>query len=523
MAQTVNSENLIETAQQARDRETLLIFSKLQAQADDLFALYQISQFLNKAQELDELCGDCLRELERITEADLACLYLVNSQNNQLQPQVWHGLPTSPSAQAESATARVWFQQYVPPSYQILELPLLAEERLIGLVLLGHNSVAPRESQFLNTVTKEMGTAIQAMIARQTLWAKEQNLEAIVNGTTDAIIQVDLDQHIRDFNPAAEQLTSYSATEVLGQPCSQILSCTIDSGCGGSCIFAKVIKSGEPLPYLEMKLATKYGPRTVAASVAALVEENRKIPHTQAAAVAILRDVTRQKQIEQMKSDFTAMVSHELRTPLALLRGYSDTLQHLKLSAQEQELCVMGIADTTNRLEHLVEQILDVSQIEAGRLVLNYTSVDLTKLIQHNVNSLPYSEQRERIKLELAPNLPLIQADSLRLEQVLSNLLDNALKYSPSPSPITVQAAEVSGQIELQIQDAGMGVPDGELSLLFNKFQRASNARHQQLPGTGLGLFICRNIIEAHGGRISFSSDAGKGSCVKVYLPIYNK
>lgn len=501
------------SAEEAHEREMQLIFNKLQTQADDLFALYQITQFLGAAQGLDQLCSSCLRELERITNADLACLYLARL-SPELEPKVWHGLATNPPVQPDSEAATAWFSG-VAGSRQVLALPLSTEERLVGLALLGYDETSHRELRFLHTVAKEMGTAIQAMLGRQALIAKEQNLEAIVTGTTDAIIQVGVDSLISDFNPAAERLTGYEAAEVLNQPCLEVLRCAEGSGCGGDCVFAQVLSSGEPIPYAELEIAGRNGLRQVAASVAALKVNTPAAP----AAAAILRDISRQKQIEQMKSDFTAMVSHQLRTPLALLRGYSDTLQHLELSIQEQQYCIRGIADTTIRLEALVAQILDVSRIEAGRLDLDCKPSPLAKIVEQAISNLPRTIDRSRIKIELPSDLPPINADKERLEQVILNLLENALKYSPSNGTVFIRAEQSGGQVQVQVRDEGIGVPSEERELLFKKFQRASNARELQLPGTGLGLFICRNIVEAHGGRINLVSEIGQGTSISFWIP----
>ena len=497
----------------ASEREMHLIFDKLQTQADDLFALYQITQFLGAAQGLDQLCSSCLRELERITNADLACLYLA-TLSPELEPKVWHGLAINPPVQPDSEAATAWFTR-LAGQRQVLALPLSTEARLVGLALLGYDETSQRELRFLSTVAKEMGTAIQAMLGRQALIAKEQNLEAIVAGTTDAIIQVGVDCLISDFNPAAERLTGYEAAEVLNRACLEVLRCTEGSGCGGDCVFSQVLSSGEPIPYAELEIAGRNGLRQVAASVAALKVSTPAAP----AAVAILRDISRQKQIEQMKNDFTAMVSHQLRTPLALLRGYSDTLQHLELSIKEQQYCIRGIADTTIRLEVLVAQILDVSRIEAGRLDLACTPSNLAEIVQQALNNLPPKVDRSRINIELPSGLPRVNADEARLEQVILNLVENALKYSPLNGRVFIRAEQSGDQIQVQIRDEGIGVPPEERELLFKKFQRASNARELQLPGTGLGLFICRNIVEAHGGRISLASEIGKGTSVNLWLP----
>ncbi|HET7081026.1 MAG TPA: ATP-binding protein [Chloroflexia bacterium] len=503
------------SAEDAREREVLRIFRDSQQQADDLFALYQITQFLSAAQELDQLCAIFLRELERMTGAETACLYLATPPAG-LAPQVWHGLAADPPAQPDSETAAAWLQAR-SGDQQVLALPLLAEERLIGLALLAHQGVSGRDLRFLHTVAREMGTALRAMMGRQALLAQEQKLEAIVMGTTDAIIQVAPGGRVQDFNRAAELLTGYTTADALDQSCAEVLSCADGAGCGGACPFAQVLASREPIPYAELLVRAPHGPRHVAASVAALDLD----PHDAPAAVAILRDMTEQKQIEQMKSDFLITVSHQLRTPLALLRGYSETLRHLDLTPREQSTCVTGIAEATERLARLVEQILDVTRIEDGRLELHREPVRLVDVVRRAITGLPYTAYRSRVWAEVAPDLPLLAADPQRLEQVVLNLLDNALKYSSPAGPVLVRARAGAGYVELQVRDEGIGVPAADQAGLFTKFQRAENARRLQVPGTGLGLFICRSIVEAHGGRISLESTPGAGTCVTCRLPIH--
>ena len=501
------------SAEDEREREVLRIFRDSQEQADDLFALYQITQFLNTAQELDQLCSTFLRELERLTAADRACLYLA-SPGEGLQPTVWHGLP-APPPHPDTPAAQRWFEAHAAGD-AVLTLPLFAEDRLVGLALLAHSGAPRRELRFLHTVAKEMGTALVAMAGRQALREQEQKLEAIVAGTTDAIIQVGPDRRVRGFNPAAERLLGGTAPAALGRPCREVLGCGNSSGCGGVCPFTQVLTTREPIPNVEMLVSGPGGTRHVAASVAALDLGTEAA----SAAVAILRDVSKQKQVEQMKADFLTTVSHQLRTPLALLRGYTDTLRHLELSPQERQACIGGISETTARLEHLVVQILDVTQIEEGRMELQREPVRLVDVVRAAVTALPHAVYRSRVWIELAPDLPLLDADPQRLEQVVINLLDNALKYSPPTGQVVLRAERVERRVRVQVLDEGIGIPAEDQETLFGRFQRAGNVRRLQLPGTGLGLFICRSIIEAHGGRIMLASAAGAGTCVSFWLPI---
>jgi signal transduction histidine kinase len=146
--------------------------------------------------------------------------------------------------------------------------------------------------------------------------------------------------------------------------------------------------------------------------------------------------------------------------------------------------------------------------------------VRLVDVVRAAVTALPHAVYRSRVWIELAPDLPLLDADPQRLEQVVINLLDNALKYSPPTGQVVLRAERVDRRVRVQVLDEGIGIPAEDQETLFGRFQRAGNVRRLQLPGTGLGLFICRSIIEAHGGRIMLASAAGTGTCVSFWLPI---
>src|SRR5690349_13103286 len=249
------------SAEDEREREVLRIFQDSQEQADDLFALYQITQFLNTAQELDQLCSTFLHELERLTAADCACLYLA-TPGGSLQPKVWLGLPAVPPPHPDTQAAQRWFQAHAA-DHAVLTLPLFAEDRLVGLALLAHPGGPRRESRFLHTVAKEMGTALVAMAGRQALREQEQKLEAIVAGTTDAILQVGPDRRVRGFNPAAERLLGIPAAAALGHTCREVLGCGPHRGCAEVCPFSHVLTTREPIPNVELVVGEPGQPRHV--------------------------------------------------------------------------------------------------------------------------------------------------------------------------------------------------------------------------------------------------------------------
>jgi K+-sensing histidine kinase KdpD len=174
-------------------------------------------------------------------------------------------------------------------------------------------------------------------------------------------------------------------------------------------------------------------------------------------------------------------------------------------------------------MEHLVAQVLEVTRIEDGRLELQREPVRLVDVVRAALTALPQTAYRSRIWAELAPDLPPIYGDPQRLEQVLINLLDNALKYSPPSGQVLIRAQPAGDAVRVQVLDEGMGIPEPERAAIFDKFQRASNVRHSHIPGNGLGLFICRSIIAAHGGEIAVEAPAGAGTCITFTLPLAAK
>jgi PAS domain S-box-containing protein len=498
------------SGEQERERESIRIFREAQSQADDLFALYQITQFMATAQNLGQLSDTLLREVMRSTEAEAGGLFLKDLYGNALLPAAWLNL-SEPPALADEAAAQAWVEQAVGVGNSLLTLPLSAEEQTVGIALLIGRDFDQHSRRFLQTVAHEMAIALRAMQRRDELTAQEQKLEAIVAATTDGIIQVDQRCRVVGVNPAAATLLEVSETAALGRTCADVLGCA--DSCAGACPFAAVLASHRPIEYQEREVQATTGLRhSVAASYAPLEVGGDDV----LGAVAVLLDISRQKQIEQLKADFITTVSHELRTPLTLLRGYSDTLLHLNLTREQQQQCFAGIADTTAALGRLVEEVLDVTRIEEGQLALQIEELSVQELVETVLHIQP--ERRQRVEVHADARLR-VSGDRVRLTQVLVNLIDNALKYSPGGQPVSLRVRGLDGGVEFVVQDEGIGIPSAEQESIFAKFQRASNARASQIPGSGLGLYICRAIVEAHGGSIWLTSAQQRGTTVGFLIP----
>ena len=242
----------------------------------------------------------------------------------------------------------------------------------------------------------------------------------------------------------------------------------------------------------------------------------------------VFRDVTHQREVDRMKSEFVSLVSHELRTPLTSIKGYVDLLLDGDAGeiTEEQLEYLEIVKNNSDRLVALINDLLDVSHIESGKITLQRTAVDLNRLITGVISSLrpQLAAKQQHLKLEIAADLPAIWGDADRITQVLINLLSNAHKYTLSGGTITLRTYLVEPEyVCVEVQDTGIGLSPSEQAQLFTKFFRAKNPATSDIGGTGLGLTITRSLIEIHGGKITVKSEPGVGSTFSFTLPTTEK
>jgi signal transduction histidine kinase len=232
------------------------------------------------------------------------------------------------------------------------------------------------------------------------------------------------------------------------------------------------------------------------------------------------RRVEELARLSALRADFVSLVSHELRSPMAAVIGASRTLQERwrLLSAEQRESFLALIADETTRLAALVADVLDTSRLEAGTFSYRFEDVDVAGLVRDAVESATLIQQDVEVVASVNGNLPTIRGDQARLRQVLGNLIDNAVKYSPEPGEVEVRAFAADGGVRVSVRDAGPGIPPEHQARVFEKFGRV-DVPGSSKPGTGLGLFIARSIAEAHGGTLEVSSLPREGATFVLTLP----
>ncbi len=246
------------------------------------------------------------------------------------------------------------------------------------------------------------------------------------------------------------------------------------------------------------------------------VEENREEN-----LLLFLRDITEEKRVEAIKRDFVANVSHEMRTPLASIKGYSETLLDGAMDDRNTLRDFLKIIDRhATRMSRLIDDLLILSRLESQQVPVNPCPMDLKGLVLSTTASFERQAADKGIRLSasLPEGLPPVLGDRDRLEQVMVNLLDNAIKYTPSGGSVEVAACESDGMVQVDVKDTGIGIPPEDIPRIFERFYRVDKARSRELGGTGLGLAIVKHIIQGHDGRVWVESEPGRGSTFSFTL-----
>jgi len=240
-------------------------------------------------------------------------------------------------------------------------------------------------------------------------------------------------------------------------------------------------------------------------------------------AVILFRDVTHFRKVEKMRRDFVANVSHELRTPLSIFRGYLETLIDDPHQPPGELLRILEVMERhSNRLNALVEDVLSLARLESPGMEMTLSEVDLPELLHSIMRDWEKRLAAKQLKshLNFPGNLPRLRADETRLQELIYNLLDNAVKYSKAGGTVFLRAEPAGDSIRISVADQGIGIPESDLPRIFERFYRADKSRSSEHSGTGLGLSIVKHIAQLHGGNVEAQSELGKGTTISVLLPV---
>jgi len=338
--------------------------------------------------------------------------------------------------------------------------------------------------------------------------------ETIFAAMQDGLLVVDTRHRISLVNRSLRHLFGLGDS-IVGHPILEIIrEADLDR------LIAETLRTGTPQGHeLIISDSQSNSPRRMQLSAVAMKNE----ADTTTGAVVLFHDITQLKQADEIRRDFVANVSHELRTPLSILRGYIETLlDDPGTSRDELERILEVMKRHSNRLGVLVDDLLTLARLESANPNLQLSDVRLSELFAGIVHdwAKKFAEKKLSVDIAIAANLPIIRADETRLQEILYNLLDNSLKYTQPGGKIRLQAQRSGEEIALSVSDTGLGISEADLPRVFERFYRADKARSRELGGTGLGLSIVKHIAQMHGGRVEAESKLGRGTTIRVLLPL---
>lgn len=545
---------------------------ELVVERDRLNALYRVTSELARSLTLERALNRALVLINDALGAQQGYILIQDSESEHLTYVAMTG-ETAPSAEGEAFPSpqvgdRVNYRQdegligwlalhpesicvndlQINERWQILEdqgrwhrsalaAPLLSGFEVVGAILLYH-----RESAYFTEDHQRMLDAIASQVAvvvsniemfrllreaadRLGNMVRAHQLEAakshaILEGVADGVMVTDAQGEITWFNAAAERILQSSRADVIGQPVSEmpgILNLAGTSwpqlverwGAGDIGSDQEILHEGQLV----------LGERVISIHIAPVIRQGEF-----EGTVSVFRDITREVEVDRMKSEFVSSVSHELRTPMTSIKGYIDLL-HGGMAGElsnGQKQFLQIVKNNTDRLILLVNDLLDISGLQSGKVKLAFEPVDPVAVVDEVLTALApdAAERHQVLESRIAEPLPCVRADPHRMIQILTNLCKNAIKYTPTGGQVLVDAKVVEKSVHFHVMDNGIGISEEDQKKLFNRFFRADNPLVQSSSGTGLGLPIVKSIVELHGGEIWFKSALGEGSMFSFSLPL---
>jgi two-component system phosphate regulon sensor histidine kinase PhoR len=366
---------------------------------------------------------------------------------------------------------------------------------------------------------QRIGLALENVFARQQelerqIAGRESGTQTILGAMQDGLLVVDARSRIMLMNQPFEKLFELRDPAVGVPLIEAVRHATLDE------LIADTLGTGEAMRgELSVTDSRTHSERHIEVSAVPI----KKADDEMSGAVVLFHDITELKQLDQIRREFVANVSHELRTPLSILRGYLEVLLDEPETSREELTRILSIMERhSKRLQRLVDDLLSLAQLESSQAKLELSVVRVDELLNNLIRDWKEKLAAKNLKVivDSASEALTLRADGTRLEEVLHNLLDNAVKFSPENGQIHLRAVRRGSEMVLSVADNGLGISKEHLPRIFERFYRADKARSRELGGTGLGLAIVKHIAQLHGGRVEAESELGRGTTIRVVLPL---
>jgi PAS domain S-box-containing protein len=401
-------------------------------------------------------------------------------------------------------------------------LPLIVMDHVIGVIFIFRNyrgGFSANDRALLQSFADQAAVAVNNARLYSQVSQEKQRLDALLDSAADGILILSPEHVITRCNPAFAHFLGVSPQMLIGKTHEEVV---VLARHGDNMTLEQAETGGWPLTpsatlYVEGDLDRPGGiPLPVGITYAPLISEEGGLLNI----IASVRDITRFREAEEIKSTFISVISHELKTPVALIKGYVGTLRREDASWDREivEDSLEVIEEEADRLTTLIENLLEASRLQAGGIKINLSDVDLKKLAQRAAERFLTQTTQHQILVEFPPEFPVVVGDEERLIQVFSNLISNAIKYSPSGGDIRITGRVRAEQVIVCVIDEGTGVAPEDMPHIFDRFYRSQDAT-RTTKGAGLGLYLARAVVEAHGGRIWVEQHSGKGARICFSLP----
>jgi len=523
-------------------RETL----KLQQKMRETETQYKITQIINSSLDLDEVFNSILESAIYLLNADGGTIFLKDKETEELifekvkgekeknllgkRLKKGEGLVGWVVEKGEGVVVNnVLKDKRFSPYFDeitgfktgsVICAPLKVNDDIIGAIEIV-NSVYKKpfteyDLKLVINFANEASIALHKALLYNQVNIERERMMKIIENTADGLIILDVNKNIKLINTAAQNIFSLMPEDI-NKNCKETLKCKDLKGnvlCV-DCPLDRLYQQKLPFLQYEMKFYPQNRKEIILGCSLSALWENEKIKDF----ILAVRDISLSKELDRMKSEFVANVSHELKTPLTAIKGYSELLLTQDVSLDRAKNYLKIINNEADRLTKLINDLLDLSRIEAGRIEIKRDVVDLKKIINGRIFFFQNQTQKHQFITNF-PDFPvLISGDQDRLTQVFHNLLDNAVKYSPNGGNITVTIKDNIKNIVVQVSDQGEGIAPEHLPYIFDRFYRADVSLTKKKSGTGLGLSIVKSIVEAHKGKISVDSKLGEGTTFTIEFP----
>jgi PAS domain S-box-containing protein len=401
-------------------------------------------------------------------------------------------------------------------------LPMVARNNVVGVIFIfrGYQSVfSTNDRALLGSFADQAAIAVQNAQLYTQVNQEKKRLDALLDSAADGILILSTDHHIERCNPAFAQVLGRSIEEIQNKDHDEVIQWNVRPH---GLTLEQAEAGGWPLTphaqlYVEgdLKRGGEKPPLAVGITYAPLLSNENILINI----IATVRDITRFRQAEELKSTFISIISHELKTPVALIKGYVSTLRREDATWDKSivEDSLQVIEEEADHLTSMIENLLDASRLQAGGFAIKRSDIFLPEMVSRLVERFKTQTSQHQLIVNFPDDFPIILADEIRLGQVISNLISNAIKYSPG-GEIKIQGQVRPDKVVVCVSDQGPGIAPVDIPHVFDRFYRAPEMA-RQTKGTGLGLYLSRAIVESHGGRIWVDTEAGNGARFCFSIP----